>query len=169
MTALISWHSPFSESDVLINLSSGVVTTNDVQKDLMRAQVVGEETLEKFMTERLRGDIAGFYDPIPQLKLRTFSSMLKDASMNIDKGKLVLKANSKLFSRMLIIAQTRSLDLHEVLKYELGPLPWSLSTVHGCFMKTDKSKLLHLLEQYSQPVDVVPADAAVIVDGMAML
>ena len=36
-------------------------------------------------------------------------------------------------------------------------------------MKTDKSKLLHLLEQYSQPVDVVPADAAVIVDGMAML
>ena len=70
---------------------------------------------------------------------------------------------------MLIIAQNRSLDLREVLKCELGPLPWSLSAVHGCFMKTDKSKLLHLLEQYSQPVDVVPADAAVIVDGMAML
>ena len=67
-----------------------------------------KETLEKFMTERLRGDIAGFYDPIPQLKLRTFSSMLKDASMNIDKGKLVLKADSKLFSRILILAQNRS-------------------------------------------------------------
>ena len=77
LTALISWHSPFAESDVLINLSSGVVATNDVQKDLMRAQVVGEETLEKFMTERLRGDIAGFYDPIPQLSCVPFHQCLK--------------------------------------------------------------------------------------------
>ena len=65
-----------------------------------------KETLEKFMTERLRGDIAGCYDPIPQLKLRTFSPMLKDASVYMDEGKLVLKADSKLFQECSSLHRT---------------------------------------------------------------
>lgn len=67
------------------------------------------------------------------------------------------------------MAQTRLLNLQEVLQYELGPLPWSLSTGDGCLIKTQKSKLLHQLERYTEPVEDVPVNAALVVDAMAML
>ena len=53
----------------------------------------------------------------------------------------------------------------EVMKYPHGPTPWSIAAVDGSLVKTNKSKLLELLESGTDPV---PA-AAWAVDGMAVL
>jgi hypothetical protein len=36
--------------------------------------------------------------------------------------------------------------LREILTYSLGPIPWSLATADGSFVKTVKSKLLDAIE-----------------------
>ena len=56
----------------------------------------------------------------------------------------------------------------EVMKYALGPIPWSIATVDGSLVKTDKSKLLELLESGTDTLEEIPA-AAWAVDGMAVL
>ena len=48
-------------------------------------------------------------------------------------------------------------------------MPWSLSTGDGCLAKAPKSALLDLLALYAEPVEHNPANAAFIVDAMAML
>jgi len=81
----------------------------------------------------------------------------------------MLKADRDLFARLLVVAQTRDMDLREVLQYSLGPLPWSLASVDGSLGKTDKSKLLEILVKEVEPAEDVPPTAALIVDGMAVL
>ena len=89
--------------------------------------------------------------------------------MEVDKTKIVLKGDRGLLARMVVMVQTRLLNLREVLTYELGPLPWSLATPDGCPSKTQKSKLLELLEQDVEPAEDVPPTAAVIIVAMATL
>ena len=41
--------------------------------------------------------------------------------------KEILKADRNIFAGLTVIAQTRELDMQNVLKYELGPIPWSVT------------------------------------------
>ena len=70
---------------------------------------------------------------------------------------------------MLVIAPKHALDLRLVLQYELRPLPYSISTLHGELVKTTKSKLLALLEKDIPPVENVPPSAAWMIDRMPVL
>ena len=51
----------------------------------------------------------------------------------------------------------------------LGPVPWSLSTPHRIFTKTDKSKLLHVLQSHIEPTLDWPCSVAHNYDGNAIL
>jgi len=55
-----------------------------------------------------------------------------------------------------------------VLSYPLGPLPWSLASPDGSPVKTNKAKLLHLLEEGIDQMQETPPGAWII-DGMAVL
>ena len=65
---------------------------------------------------------------------------------------------------MILIAQKRSLDLREVLKHSLGPIPWSLAYADGTICKTRKDKLSDCLEKGVPPADNVPNDSDWIID-----
>ena len=167
---LKSWQDPFEGGGGLINVASGVLASDSVCHDLLSAAAIGESALKTFMEERLaEGSTLGFYDTLPQTQLNTFSSMLKESTVKVDKTKIVLKGDCGLFARMVVMAQTRLLNLREVLTYEPGPSPWSLATPDGCPSKTQKSKLLELLEQDVEPAEDVPPTAAVIIYAMATL
>ncbi len=56
---------------------------------------------------------------------------------------------------MIVVAQSRSLDLRNVLQHCLGPIPWPLAEVDGTFAKTSKAKLAELIQSEEQPVDPV--------------
>ena len=59
------------------------------------------------------------------------------------KGKdIILKADRKLFGHMLIIAQTRQLDMKEVLSHPLAPITWALAIGETSLRKPDKAKLI---------------------------
>ena len=70
---------------------------------------------------------------------------------------------------MTVIAQTKDTDMGEVLKYTLGPLPWSLATPEGLYVKIPKSKLAEDLEKDVDPCAEEPDASVYILYGMALL
>ena len=59
--------------------------------------------------------------------------------------------------------------MREVLKYPLGPLPWSLACTDGALTKTNKAKLAEVLERSTESAVDDPECTAQIFDGMAVL
>ncbi|XP_065198086.1 uncharacterized protein LOC135829615 [Sycon ciliatum] len=111
----------------------------------------------------------GFHDTLKKLSLRTFTIKRKKKPENDPVG--ILHSDRSTFSRIALVAQTRQMDMREVLSYPLGPLPWSLSTTSGTLIKTSKSALLPLLfddNSGSETTDNA-GDGALIVDAMALL
>ena len=72
---------------------------------------------------------------------------------------------------MLVVSGKRNISLKEVLKYSLGPIPWSLATAKGSFVKTPKSKLLDAIENdaHDPLVAALPERSVRIFDGMVLL
>ena len=64
-----------------------------------------------------------------------------------------LKADRNIFAELTVIAQTRGLDMQNVLRYELGPIPWSIAATDGTVAKTAKSKIVEVLEKDVQPME----------------
>ena len=139
-----------------------------VEEDLLLAYDKGEEAMTTFIRKRLISTEVPFYDPIPKLKLATFDSVSL-SSVKIGRREVILKADRYLFAHLLVVAQTRDMDLREVFKYFLGPLPWSLASADGSLCKTVKSKLQESLVEGVEPAEDAPPTAALLVDGMAVL
>ena len=72
------------------------------------------------------------------MKLKTFDKMNKKVVKLGDK-EVELKVDRIFFAKMVIIAQSRKLDMHEVMKYELRTFPWSLATCDGMLRITNKA------------------------------
>ena len=65
----------------------------------------------------------------------------------------MLKADRNIFARLTVIAQTRELDMQNVLKYELGVYPWSIAATDRTVAKTAKSMIVQVLEKDVQPIE----------------
>ena len=60
----------------------------------------------------------------------------------------------KIFQRLAVIAMSRTVDLRDILTYELGPVPLSLAKPNVNMNKTAKSKLMQELEVDSLVNDI---------------
>ena len=163
-----NWTNPFSNDPTdLVNISTGAVPPPDVCMDLLTAREKGEKAYGLRATKLEEG--VGFYESIPKLKLKTFSNLHKVASSKGTNREIVLKADNKVFGHMLLIAQTRKLDLQEVLCYPLGSKPWSLANADGTLKKTDKASLSRHIEKQSIKIDIPTGKRATVVDAMAIV
>lgn len=113
----------------------------DVANDLMRARQVGEKAYQQFKTERIESSTpkTKFHDPLKLTKLKTFSSLGKQKTVNSNGRALILKADRSVFRRMMIIGQSRKIEVRELLCHSLGPLPWALATQERFPRKTNKA------------------------------
>ena len=168
-----SWINPFScEQGDLVCLSGGLAATNLIAKDLMEAKQLGEKAYKSFRVERLESDppVKKIHDPLTRMNLKTFSSLNKKTKANCNTPKeVILKADRNLFAHMIIIAQSRKLDMKEVLKHPLGPIPWSLATSDGSLRKTCKVSLARELQKNVSPAESLPQKTACLIDGMALI
>ena len=86
------------------------------------------------------------------------------------KGKeIVLKADRNLFGHIIVVAQTRKLEMKNVLSYPLGPIPWALANADRSLRKTDKVKFMNDIAQNVPVVEVFTEKSACIVDGMSIV
>ena len=87
--------------------------------------------------------------------------------------KKVISVNGKaifdietLFARLLVIGQQRGVEVTDIFKYELSPVPPSLIDEYGCLRKGDKSVLVKSL---GVPIKDAPAPDVVLVDGSQLM
>ena len=81
----------------------------------------------------------------------------------------VLRADRNLFALMIIIAESRNLQMQDVLKHPLGPLPASLACNNGFPHKTNKAQLGKEIEKLIQPTEEVARPSTYLIDGMALV
>ena len=82
------------EENDLVNLSSGVVASDDIVADLAGAFNKGNEVFEHFVSNKLLVEEPDIFHPIAKQKLKTFTSTKKAVSRLTSKGQIVsLKSN----------------------------------------------------------------------------
>ena len=72
---------------------------------------------------------------------------------NSQQKTIVLKAERNLLGHLLMLSQLNDVSLDKLFTYPLGPVLWSFATADGSFTKTDKSQLMHSLEQRGKLVN----------------
>ena len=103
--------------------------------------------MDTFITERIETNNIDFYAPIKKNCLRTFEKEIKTVRLNVSNQQVAIGADRETFVRLLLMQQKRKGNLKEVLTYELGPLPLSISDYDGTLRKTQKSKPFHHLSR----------------------
>ena len=66
-------------------LSSGIVATEKIERDLLEAETKGEEQMKNFIEKHLVDQTINFYEPIKRLSLGIFSSLKKVKVKNHNK------------------------------------------------------------------------------------
>jgi len=126
-----------------------------------------------FIEERLNSNKTNFWDPIPNLKIGTFATNIKTKSIRGTNDKLLtVIADRDLFGRLLIAANSREINIKDLLSYELSAVPFSLSYQDGTLRKTTKSVLTNLLEEQADAIHrLQPSElnSVYIIDGMAII
>ena len=85
---------------------------------------------------------------MPKLNLKSFSkSSQQTKQCTISNKETILRADRRLFERMLMIASSRKIDMEVVLQHSLGPLPCALSHFVDSLKKTNKAAMARHLEQ----------------------
>ena len=155
-----NWLNPLSpdESD-LVSLSTGTVAPPAVVKDLRRPFEVDEEAYQTFKWTVLHDDPQSvkFHDKITKQILKTFSTISTKTSRIKDQH-LVLKADRNLFSQMILVAESKHVNMKDVLAHTRCPPPWALANADGGFLrKTNTAELARELEKNVFPAEAIPA------------
>ena len=151
---------PGIEKGNLYNIGSGKSASKDTEKFLLNVENIGSELRETFINECIF-DSNRFEQRIKRQKTATFATEGQKYQMN----KLIeVRMERDLFGSILFLALQCKIDMGEVLKYPLAPIPLSLCHVDGTLQKTQKSKLLTDLEGFivhTEPrtINVIIVDA----------
>lgn len=131
---------------------------------------------QKFIRERLHEEKKTFWHKVDLLQLKLFSSEDKETTITrTNESKATMKAEQNLFTKLLVVSQTRKINLQAILKYELSAVPLSLFFPDGTRRTTGKSKLLAELEFEGSSVPTLPIlpksdeKAVTIIDFMAIV
>ena len=118
---------PFiSNSENLCNISTGVIASPQVEKDLLFAKEIGENAYQQFKKEQIESQEVDFHSKLSKKNLKTFTNPCTKRIQS--KGReIIIKADRNMFARMIVIAKGRELSMKDVLCHPLGPIPWALA------------------------------------------
>ena len=120
-----------------------------------------------FIEERLQSDNRNyFWNKQSKLNFPTFSSTNCTGKLVKASTKSSVKFDKTLFQRLLVVSQTRDINMEHVLSFELNGVPLSITHASGEMRKTCKSKLLQELEINEKIVvlEILAHNTCVIID-----
>ena len=173
VTAVKQYMNPFAtqgeDKQTLFCLSSGQPATDAVKQDLMSYVKAGEDAARNFICTRIVNKTVKFYDTLKKQNLKTFKSMAVKRVVTSSQKKIIqVRAERNLLGRVMMLSQFNNISLEKLFQYPLGPIPWSLATADGGMVKTDKSQLLHCLEDRIKTLRCPTIDDRLyIIDGNA--
>ncbi|CAH3019782.1 unnamed protein product, partial [Porites evermanni] len=165
---------PFNaNTESLVNFATGVVLPEEVADALLASRSKGQEQMKTFVKKRIQTNEVSYWDAIPKLGIKIFSSMTKKVKVKAgDEKSITVHADRDLFGRLRMVANARQINLMEVLSYELSPIPCSLAHQDGSLMKNTKSHLAGIIEKLVTVVPQLqpsPENTFYILDGMAVI
>ena len=151
-------------------LTTGLKVDDNIRDDLLTCRQKGEKWHDEFV-KGCFDDAARFEKPIQRRKVCNFASTAVKITVRTKDLKAVeLHGTRNLFGRLLFLSTMENIDLEKVFRYPLTPVPLSLAHIDGSMNKTDKAKLLHVLEK---KVESIPPESSsigtVIIDVMFFL
>ena len=170
--AIKSFMNPFDIEDEnkLYCLSSGAASSTVIETDVLHAEQFGKEAKEKFILERLVAK-DGFFDPVKRMRLKTMGDNKKTVKLSTTKNKVIeYRQQGNIFLQLLIRSQDGGkVEIEDLMRYPLTPVPYSLATADGFLTKTDKAKGLHyLIKDIENSVLPLCETTLVIEDGNAL-
>ena len=169
-----SFNNPFviPDKDKVYCISSGALASVVIEVDILRADSVGRDSKENFITNRLEAKV-NVFEPIKRLNLKTMSAMHTSVKVTTSKNKtIVYKQQGNVAFQLLVKSQqtAEKMDLRKLLTYPLVPVPYSIGLPDNFLAKTDKAKGLHYLikdlDDANIPED--PKSCMIIEDGNAI-
>ena len=171
--AVESFMDPFSisENNSLFSLSSGGKMSVEVEKDVLGAEEFGKKQKTEFIEERLEVN-KNFFQPIKRANLKTMGEHSKKVKVTTKENKVVeLKQQGIIAFQLLMKCQNmdKKMDLQEVMKYQLTPVPSCLGSSDGFLGKTNKAKgMQYLLKDTFDSDQLTKSDTLLVIDGNAM-
>ena len=168
------------ERDQLINIVTKDKATDMIKESLLSAANLGQISLENFVKDRLIPNIETSSLQVPlRSVLKKSCSLTFDSLYKVQvvpkavEKKKILKADRNILQRLVIAYKAgREVDLEQILKHELLPVPISIADTSGALKSGNKSVVL---EDILQDVDVrarvenVGESPALIIDGQALV
>ena len=169
---------PNEQSNTLQNIATKDVATEAIKESLINAQNLGQLVVDQFVQERMHIDISeeapkmGLHQRLPRQNAPTFENLYK---VTIDKRgkdqKCILKADRNVLQRLITAYEAgREVDMTDILKHELMPVPLSLAELNGALRTGNKSSLTEVLLSGIDVSDNINyMDACIIIDGQAVV
>ena len=120
--------SPFVDQKPLVNLVSMMAIPDTVKNDILERDEKGQARYEEFVTQRMTdGCPASVWDRVEKLKLKTYSTWMKKATIAVGNKVVKLREDHQLLARCLVIQQSQLVDkLPETIRnYEMDVTPRS--------------------------------------------
>lgn len=155
-------------------ISSGYSVSAVDEQDLLTYYKAGETATQKFIADRIAAKRTNFHNPLNKLKLKNFKHMSVKKTLTSGKQKTVrVTAERNILGQILTAGNGKDIDFYKLFAYPLNPVPWSLSTTDGGFVKTDKAPLLHATEAetdtYNKSPHDLPFNCTVVMDSNVVL
>ena len=109
-----------------------------------------EEVNQNFKKDRLEREprTVKFHEKMKKQNLKTFWTSKQNTL--VTKQKTSSSKLRNLFGHMIIVAQSRQLQIRDVLAHPLGPFPWVLANGDGSLRETNKAALARELKKSHQ-------------------
>ena len=164
-----------SSIDVLQNIATKDLATDQIQDSLLNAEKLGQEQLNNFVGGRLikcegmQTEIK-FHDLLKKVKLATFASLYLTQKETRTKEK-VIKADRNILQRLITAyVSGRQVNLWLILRHELMPVPLALAETNHSLRKGDKSILIDVLTGIVCPAEItIVGNSCLVIDGQALV
>ena len=125
-----------------------IILPPESTKSSLASTEIGKKNMEAFIQDRLNTKKVSFWEPLKQLKIKTFESTKKTITLKSTNEKVIsIDADRNLFGCLLTVANSREVNIRDVLAYELSLVPLSLAHCDGSLRKTTTSVLMSVLEE----------------------
>ncbi|KAI4827600.1 hypothetical protein KUCAC02_030985 [Chaenocephalus aceratus] len=123
-----------SDKDRLYSLASGAPVLMEVEMDVLQAESVGKAAKAEFIKRLQSREPGSFFDPIKKKKLKTMEACNKKVTLTSSQGKVIQYQEQSNLAFLLLVKSQRAeepLDLEELMKYPLMPVPLALGHQMG--------------------------------------
>lgn len=157
----------------LVSLATKDTATHDITTDLESAEERGKQNLVANVQQRLIEGTVKFHDTMKRHNSKTFAHLYKAHVSSTTKVQKTIKADRKLLQRLLnVVNAGRVINMLDILKHELSPVPLSLAKAGGDMNATPKAELLNILSANVDSPSTVPdtdQKTCVFIDGHALV